>query len=226
MSRPSAPLALSLSALTAATLVVAGCGKMKAPWTPRTGAVEGAAADTAAVDTAPGARDTAVGGARAPGDTGGADRGAPVEERPAPADSATADSILTDSVSADSAAVDSAGGGRLSLEELRERGPTYTRYGVSPQLLPGDWLSDLLSDTLAPVVDRHDDLSVEEFALFWVLVDREGEVRDVVLHTTSRSEPFDQAARAVAEHLQYRPALSDGEPVPVWVLARISLLMR
>lgn len=200
-----APLALAL--LAAACVAAAGCGYMKAPWSgspaagtaSRTGAADTAAADSLGdADAPPGRR----------GETAGA--------AGFPSDSAASDSTAADSVS----------GPPRTVEALRERGPTYTPYDVSPQLLPGDWLSDLLADTLAPVVDRRDELSVEEFTLFWVLVDREGKVRDVVLHTSSRSDPFDQAARVVAERLRYRPALSGGEPVPVWVLARISLLMR
>jgi len=105
-------------------------------------------------------------------------------------------------------------------------GPTYTPYDISPRLLPGDWLTNLLSDTLAPVVDRHDELSVQDFALFWVLVDTDGTVREAVLHTTSDSEAFDTAARAVAQRLRYRPAMAEDEPVAVWILARVSLLMR
>lgn len=174
---------------------------MKPPWTPRppdaTGAEAGAGADSLAGDTVSGGE-----AARAPGAAG---------DRRVPVDSAAADSLPPPGP---------------PVEELEERGPTYVPYDVSPQLLPGNWLSELLADTLAPVVDRNEDLSVEEFALFWVLVDREGRVRDVVLHTSSRSEPFDRAARAVAERLRYRPALSDGRPLPVWILARISLLMR
>lgn len=141
-------------------------------------------------------------------------------------DSAVAEAIRAAAVSDTAAADTLPGGERHSVEELLKMGPTYTPYDVSPKLLPGGWLTNLLSDTLAPVVDRHDHLSVRDVALFWVLVDRSGEVRDAVLHTTSDAEAFDQAARAVAERLRFRPAVADGEPVPVWVLKRISLLMR
>lgn len=154
-----------------------------------------------------------------------------------PSDAANVDSAAADSVAADSAAgapaaADSSAGDsvpgreRYTVQELLKMGPTYTSYDISPQLLPGDWLTNLLSDTLAPVVDRHDELSVQDVALFWVLVDRNGEVRDAVLHTTSDAAAFDQAAGVVAERLRFRPAVADGEPVPVWVLKRVSLLMR
>lgn len=178
--------------------------------------------DTVAVDSAPAragrtaaSADTAPGDSAAAPDTVAAGRAAPP------------DSVRPDSAAADSAAADSiAAGGRYTVEELLEMGPTYTPYDISPKLLPGDWLTNLLSDTLAPVVDRHDELSVQDYALFWVLVDRNGEVRDAVLHTTSDAEAFDQAARAVAQRLRFRPAVADGEAIPVWILRRVSLLMR
>lgn len=152
---------------------------------------------------------------------------AAVDTAPPRPDSVPVDSTAIDSAGPDSAAADSLPEGeRYTVEQLLEMGPTYTPYDVSPKLLPGDWLTDLLSDTLAPVVDRHDELSVQDVALFWVLVDRDGEVRDAVLHTTSDANAFDQAAQVVAERLRFRPAVADGEPVPVWVLKRVSLLMR
>lgn len=183
--------------------------------------------DTAAVGDSASAADSV-----ATPDSAAADSTAP--------DSAVPDSLPSDTVAAgdtaradtaaarpDSASADTVPAGeRPSAEVLKEMGPTYTPYDISPGLLPGDWLTNLLSDTLAPVVDRHDELSVRDFALFWVLVDTDGTVRDAVLHTTSDSEAFDTAARAVAQRLRYRPAMAEDEPVPVWILARVSLLMR
>lgn len=194
---------------------------MKGPWT-----ASPAGGDTAAVDSGV-VVDTA--GTVAAGDTVGVVPVAPADtasaDSAAVADTATAGDTVAarpDSVSGDTVPA----GERPTLEMLEEMGPTYTPYDISPQLLPGDWLTDLLSDTLAPVVDRHDELSVEDFALYWVLVDADGTVRDAVLHTTSDSDAFDSAARVVAERLRYRPAIADDEAVPVWVLARVSLLMR
>lgn len=183
--------------------------------------------DTVAVDSALArAVRTAARADTAPGDTAAAPDTV-ADRRAARPDPVRPDSAVTDSAGADTAAADTLPGSeRHSVEELLEMGPTYTPYDVSPKLLPGEWLTDLLSDTLAPVVDRHDELSVQDVALFWVLVDRTGEVRDAVLHTTSDAEAFDQAARVVAQRLRFRPAVADGEAIPVWVLKRISLLMR
>lgn len=184
--------------LLAVLAALSGCHLMRAPWSPRV--ATGAAPDTAATDSA--AADT---GGTSP--TTGARTDPGDHARPA-----SADTTLPE--------------GYPSTEELLEKGPTYTDYAIGPELLPGEWLSDLLGATLAPVVDRNEGISTDTHALFWVLVDREGEVRDAVLHTSSRSDAFDKAARSVAERLRYRPAVTDGRAVPVWVLARVSLLMR
>lgn len=186
--------------LVAVPAALSGCHLMKAPWSPRPATGDAPAADTATVDSA---------GA----DTAGVNRTTRVQRdpgagtRPAPGDTALPE-------------------GYPSTAELREKGPTYTEYDIGPELLPGEWLSDLLGATLAPVVDRNEGVSTDTNALFWVLVGRDGEVRDAVLHTSSRSDVFDKAARAVAGRLRYRPAVTDGRAVPVWVLARVSLLMR
>lgn len=211
---------LALAAVLALALSSAGCRFMnQGPWSARPAAGAAGATDTAATDTVVAGdtlvvRDTAaLDSVVAPGavrDPLTSDSAAAPD--PAPADTASGDSVPTED--------------RPSVEELEEMGPTYTPYDISPELLPGEWLTNLLSDTLAPVVDRHDELSVQEFALFWILVDRSGEVRDAVLHTTSDSEVYDQAARVVAQRLRYRPAVADGDSVPVWVLVRVSLLMR
>lgn len=111
------------------------------------------------------------------------------------------------------------------VELLRAMGPVFTPYDRSPVLEPGHWLRGLLEATLLPVIDRYD-FSPNRQARYWILVDRRGEVADVVLQLTSGSAAFDQAARAAAEKLRYIPARRGGRPVPVWVLEPISLLMR
>lgn len=232
------PVSLLLAALTALALAGGGCRFVaQGPFAGRAAAGDPAAADSAvardtlvrldtvAVDSALArAVRAAAGTDTASGDTARAPDSVAARRGPPP-DSVPTDT--TDTAAVDSTAADSLPAGeRYTVEELEEMGPTYTPYDVSPRLLPGDWLTDLLSDTLAPVVDRHDELSVEHSAMFWVLVGRDGEARDAVLHSTSSSEAFDQAARVVARRLRFRPAVADGEPVPVWVLKRVSLLMR
>lgn len=112
------------------------------------------------------------------------------------------------------------------VEKLRELGPVYTPYEIGPDLATREErLDGLLKATLVPVILRYE-LAPDEWARYWVLVDREGTVRETVLQLPSGHTAFDSAARAVAENLQFVPAERDGEAVPVWILARISLLMR
>lgn len=228
-SAASASAALVLPVLAAVVLTTGGCRFLaQGPFTGRATVADSARADSALDRDGLVRLDTvAVDSAR----TGAIRRAPEADSSAAASDSARLpdrpDSLAREAAATDSpAAQPSPDGERPTVEQLLEMGPTYTPYDVSPQLLPGEWLTDLLSDTLAPVVDRHDELSVEDVALFWVLVDRSGEARDAVLHTTSESDAFDQAARVVAERLRFRPAVADGEPVPVWVLKRVSVLMR
>lgn len=109
------------------------------------------------------------------------------------------------------------------VDSLRALGPVYTPYDVPP-LLRRERIDDLLRATILPVIQRHD-LEPDEWARFWVLVDAGGRVVDHRVHLGSGHTAFDEAAAAAARALRYRPALRDDEPVPVWVLVRISLLM-
>jgi len=110
------------------------------------------------------------------------------------------------------------------VDSLAGIGPVYTPYDRGPVMRTGDYLDGLLKATLVPVIHERD-LSPETWARFWVLVDVDGRVRATGLHLGSGHAAFDAAAKAVAERLRYLPAERDGSPVPVWVLARISLLM-
>lgn len=110
--------------------------------------------------------------------------------------------------------------------KLEELGPVYTPYDRGPALVTRDeQLDGLLKATLVPVIRRHE-LPPDEWARYWVLVDAEGEVRATTLQLPSGHSSFDSAARAVAENLQFAPARRNDQAVPVWILTRISLLMR
>lgn len=108
---------------------------------------------------------------------------------------------------------------------MRTAGPTDTSYDESPRLDPGDWLSELLTERLVPVV-RKRRLAPDTNALVWVLIDPEGSVATATLQTTSGDGEFDEAAVAAAKELHYQPARRGGVAVPVWILADISLLLR
>lgn len=110
------------------------------------------------------------------------------------------------------------------VDSLAALGPVYTPADRGAVLRNGRYLQGLLKAALVPVIQDHD-LSPETWARFWVLVDARGRVRAAELHLGSGHAAFDDAARALAERLRYAPARRDGEPVPVWVLVRVSLLM-
>lgn len=216
------------AALAAALVVAAGCSAAR----PAGG--NGADGGSAPADTArTAAADT---GAAAVGDTA-------LPARPAAGDSALR--ALRDSARAIEArrghGSDSAGTDRrpapgdagayphgpvtvTSIDSLRSLGPVYTPYDRGPVLRDGDYLDGLLKAAVIPVI-RELDLSPETWARFWVLVGPEGRVRDAETHLGSGHGAFDAAAEAVARRLRYLPARRDGQPVPVWVLVRVSLLM-
>lgn len=180
---------------------------------------------------------------RAPGEENGGSGAPPEGGRPTPTarDSAPGEKAGAEGDSAAAPAADTAAAGPgaepapekpptgpvfvTDVEELRALGPAFTPFDRGPRLAPGDWLKGLLEVTLVPVI-REYEFEPDRMARYWVLVDTEGQVRDAVLHLTSGSTAFDEAARAAALALRYTPAFRDGERVPVWVLQPISLLMR
>lgn len=222
--RPTAAAAVGLLA----GLVVAGCslvggGSGEAPGSPAPGqptdasgsAAAGSAADTtpspAAADSDASLRDSILAvldSARAETDTatGGEEAAASAEREPNVAESGPSGPVYT-----------------TDVDSLKALGPVYTPYDVGP-VLRKQGLEGLLRATILPAIRKHE-LSPDEWARFWVLVDREGRVVATVDHLTSGHGAFDDAARVVAESLRYRPAVRDDEFVPVWILARVSLLM-
>ncbi len=220
-------------ALAAALALVAGCSLLQ----PKPAENPDAPGDRAAADTAAGPAAAATDTARA--DTAGGDPGRPAadstlralrdsaramrERRGHRADSARGERERRPA--ADSADRYPHGPVTVtSVDSLETLGPVYTPYDRGPVMRTGDYLDGLLRAALVPVI-RDLDLSPETWARFWVLVGPEGRVRATDMHLGSGHAAFDAAAHAVAQRLRYLPAERDGEPVPVWVLARISLLM-
>lgn len=225
------PVFLALSGL----VVLAGCNVVRPPWQPGRPAPDGSApARSASEDSAQPAGDTVVSAAS------GEEEAAAEEQRPELSPEAI--EAMRAAVGGDTAAGgarasgDTAGAGAeassdsakrpapTTLEGLKEAGPTFVRYDESPQLQRSDRLTELLESHLMPVIEEQD-LSLRTSTLFWVLVTEEGSVADAAVHTTSTVDSFDQAAAEVARSLSYQPARRGGEPVPVWILTRVHLLM-
>lgn len=223
------PALLTLSAL----VILAGCNVVKPPWQPgRPAPDDSAPTRSAATDSSRPAGDSA---AAASGEDDAAEEHRPGLSREAVeamqaavrADTAAGEArVPGDSVVADAqAGTDSTvRPAPTSLAGLEEAGPTYVRYDESPELQRSERLTELLDTHLLPVIEE-EDLSLRTSTLFWVLVTEEGSVADVALHTTSTVDAFDQAAAEVARSLSYEPARREGEPVPVWILTRVHLLM-
>lgn len=57
------------------------------------------------------------------------------------------------------------------------------------------------------------------------LVDSSGLVAKALVWTSSGSMALDQAAVSAAYHNRFRPAHSDGEPVPVWVVYKVDFVL-
>lgn len=116
-------------------------------------------------------------------------------------------------------------------ERLREEGPAYVSYERGPRIRWTEEAQRLLTEELLPALQA-EDLPAGTNAMFWILVGADGRVWDVVLHSTSNSERFDEAAARVARQLPFYPALErrerGGEWVPrgAWILRSVSLLMQ
>lgn len=114
---------------------------------------------------------------------------------------------------------------RSETERLKEAGPTYTPYDRGPRPVWDEEAQRALVEVLAPVVEAQR-LPVNARALVWTLVGPDGRVADAVVQTTSSNAAFDRAAVAVAKRLRFRPATTEGRPLPVWVIREVSLVMR
>lgn len=116
-------------------------------------------------------------------------------------------------------------------ERLREEGPAYVSYERGPRIRWTEEAQRLLTEELLPALQA-DDLPAGTNAMFWILVGADGRVWDVVLHSTSNSDRFDEAAARVARQLPFDPALERRErgaewvPRGAWILRSVSLLMQ
>jgi TonB family protein len=60
-----------------------------------------------------------------------------------------------------------------------------------------------------------------------VLIDVEGRVRDVVVAKESgESESFGRAAKEAALKTVWKPAISNGQPVAVWITYKVSFRLK
>ncbi|MXW56758.1 MAG: TonB family protein [Gemmatimonadales bacterium] len=111
------------------------------------------------------------------------------------------------------------------LAELRESGPAYVAVEEPPRLVWDTDAEAALATTLLPVI-RAEGLDADIAASIWILVRTDGRVEATAIQVSSGDQAFDAAAVRAARGLLFSPALRDGRATPVWVLRKISLLMR
>jgi TonB family protein len=92
-------------------------------------------------------------------------------------------------------------------------GPVPTRYTVGPDIRNWAEITQILiSEHPAGLREAGIGGTVQA----WVLVDREGTVRQVALRQSSGHEELDELALRVAAKIRFSPALNGTKPVPAW----------
>lgn len=103
------------------------------------------------------------------------------------------------------------------------RGVERTVFEVAPHLLNNREVLAVLEE-MYPTELR--EAAISGSVILWLFVDDTGTVADASLHRSSGYDEFDAAALVVAEAMEFRPGLTDGEPVSGWILQRIDFNTR
>ncbi len=98
---------------------------------------------------------------------------------------------------------------RLAAQE-----PSFTPYDVRPEVVGAENARAIVSGHYPPVLR---DAGIGGTAVLWVLIDRTGSVTRTRLVQGSGRVELDEAAAAAMRQFRFTPALSQGEPVPVWI---------
>jgi protein TonB len=108
---------------------------------------------------------------------------------------------------------------QLQAKESEENWPSpddFVAVDVSPQMIYTE-----------PVVYPEDAKKAGITGDVWVkaLIDKEGAVRQALVQKSSGNEQLDKAAVKAASGNKFKPALKDGQPVPVWVSYKIQFVL-
>jgi TonB family protein len=95
-----------------------------------------------------------------------------------------------------------------------EARPTFTPYTLKPELKNA---ADVTREMMALYPPLLRDAGIGGSAVYWLFIDRTGEVRNVQLFRSSGYRELDEAAARVAHAMQFRPAQNRDRPVDVWV---------
>ena len=92
--------------------------------------------------------------------------------------------------------------------------PFYVAHEVEPRLLNGAEVAMLLERNYPRTLCE---AGIEGKVVLWVFVGTEGEPADCLVHSSSGYPMLDEAAKKVAAHMRFAPALHMDKPVAVWI---------
>jgi TonB family protein len=92
--------------------------------------------------------------------------------------------------------------------------PSFTPFDVAPQVQNRGEVAAAIRLEYPRALR---DAVVSGRTIVWMQVDAAGVVRDVRINESSGRRELDQAALRIARVFRFSPAMSGGEPVPVWI---------
>ena len=101
-----------------------------------------------------------------------------------------------------------------SASEDISAAPRFTPFTVRPELKNRADVARLLERNYPPLLR---DAGIGGETLVWFFIDESGRVQKTQINKSSGYDALDQAALAVAEQMEFSPALNRDKRVPVWV---------
>jgi len=145
----------------------------------------------------------------------------PDEEAPEDVEYATMDELASMAAPPPITDIDEVGDKEIIIEDLDELLPTpdeFVAYEEPPQQIE-------VVQPVYPEMARR--ASIEGVVWVKALVDKEGKVRDVIIVKDSGAKAgFEEAAIEAAKKTLWKPAISNGQPVAVWVAYKIEFKLK
>ncbi|MBI4520461.1 MAG: energy transducer TonB [Gemmatimonadetes bacterium] len=101
--------------------------------------------------------------------------------------------------------------------------PRFTPFTVRPELKNREDVARALERLYPPLLR---DSGIGGTVVVWVFIDEEGRVVRAQVNQTSNLEPLDQAALAVADVMEFSPAMNRENRVRVWIQIPITFQTR
>ncbi len=99
-------------------------------------------------------------------------------------------------------------------EQEKGSTPFYVPRDVEPRLLNGSEVAMLLEQNYPRTLCE---AGIEGRVVLWVYVSVEGKSATCLVHSSSGYRMLDEAAKKVAGHMRFAPALNMDKPVAVWI---------